>query len=185
MKNTLVLNAQSGNQESVATLLQQHQPLIRVLAQRVSPDPALQEDLHQAGIVGFMQALKRYDDSRGVKLTTYAVPWILGEMRAVLRNALQNRYVTDDLEAGYPLGTPVPSNAFIHRYIEHEYEIDFDSFTLHDAIRKLKYEEQIVVFLRFFREKTQKEVSTILGKSQPQISRVERCALNHLQQLLT
>ncbi len=43
------------------------------------------EDLYQAGILGVLEAYKRYDPSKGVKFTTYAYPYILGEMKKYVR----------------------------------------------------------------------------------------------------
>lgn len=43
------------------------------------------EDLFQAGCIGMIEAYKRFDSSRGSKFTTYAVPYILGEMRKFIR----------------------------------------------------------------------------------------------------
>ncbi|MDD2518880.1 MAG: sigma-70 family RNA polymerase sigma factor [Bacilli bacterium] len=39
------------------------------------------EDLFQVGCVGMINAYKNYDNSMGVKFTTYAYPYILGEMK--------------------------------------------------------------------------------------------------------
>ena len=38
------------------------------------------EDLFQVGVVGLINAYKRYDDSFNTKFSTYAYPYILGEM---------------------------------------------------------------------------------------------------------
>ena len=43
------------------------------------------EDLFQAGCLGLLQAAERFDQGRGVKFSTYAVPLILGEMRRLFR----------------------------------------------------------------------------------------------------
>lgn len=43
------------------------------------------EDLFQAGCIGMLEAYKRFDSSYGAKFTTYAVPYILGEMRKLVR----------------------------------------------------------------------------------------------------
>lgn len=70
---------------------ERYMPLLRMLAQRLTiayRDPLLREELVQAGYIGIMRAAKRYDPDKGVLFTTYAVPWILGEMRTALRNAL-------------------------------------------------------------------------------------------------
>lgn len=43
-------------------------------------------EIIQSGCVGLMEAARRFDESRGVRFSTYAVPYILGEMRAFIRH---------------------------------------------------------------------------------------------------
>ena len=43
------------------------------------------EDLYQAGCLGLINAYKRYNPSINCKFTTYAYPYILGEMRKLVR----------------------------------------------------------------------------------------------------
>ena len=42
------------------------------------------EDLFQAGCIGMIMAYKNYDASMNVKFTTYAYPYILGEMKKLV-----------------------------------------------------------------------------------------------------
>lgn len=44
------------------------------------------DDLYQAGCIGLIKAVDGFDDSRGLKLSTYAVPVILGEIRRLFRD---------------------------------------------------------------------------------------------------
>lgn len=43
------------------------------------------EDLYQAGCLGLINAYKKYDPNMNCKFTTYAYPYILGEMRRLVR----------------------------------------------------------------------------------------------------
>lgn len=43
------------------------------------------DDLYQAACVGLVQAADRFDESRGLQFSTYAVPVILGEVRRLFR----------------------------------------------------------------------------------------------------
>lgn len=43
------------------------------------------EDLYQAGCVGLLMAYQHFDESYGVKFSTYAYPYILGEMKKLVR----------------------------------------------------------------------------------------------------
>lgn len=44
------------------------------------------DDIFQAGCVGLVKAIEKFDESRGLKFSTYAVPVILGEMRRLFRD---------------------------------------------------------------------------------------------------
>lgn len=44
-----------------------------------------QEDLYQAGCLGLISAYKKYNPNMNCKFTTYAYPYILGEMRKLVR----------------------------------------------------------------------------------------------------
>lgn len=44
------------------------------------------DDLFQAGCVGLVKAAERFDPERGLQFSTYAVPVILGEIRALFRS---------------------------------------------------------------------------------------------------
>lgn len=43
------------------------------------------EDLYQAGCLGLVEAYKKYDPNMNCKFTTYAYPFIMGEMRKLVR----------------------------------------------------------------------------------------------------
>lgn len=44
------------------------------------------EDLYQIGAMGFIKSIKRFDTNFEVKLSTYAVPYILGEIKRYIRD---------------------------------------------------------------------------------------------------
>lgn len=60
----------------------------------------------------------------------------------------------------------------------------FDKLSLHDALSKLPERERLIVFLRFFRDKTQAEVADVLGISQVQVSRLEKRILQSIKDQL-
>ena len=43
------------------------------------------EDLYQVGIIGLIEAYQKYDSNYNVKFSTYAYPYILGEMKKLVR----------------------------------------------------------------------------------------------------
>lgn len=44
------------------------------------------EDLYQIGCIGFIKAIKRFDTSFDVKLSTYSVPYMIGEIKRFIRD---------------------------------------------------------------------------------------------------
>ncbi|MGE5529258.1 MAG: SigB/SigF/SigG family RNA polymerase sigma factor [Patescibacteria group bacterium] len=57
----------------------------------------------------------------------------------------------------------------------------FDRVTLHTVLGKLTKRQQLVVRLRFFQDRTQSDVASLLGVSQVQVSRLEKEALRRLR----
>ncbi|ARU63164.1 RNA polymerase sporulation sigma factor SigF [Tumebacillus avium] len=60
----------------------------------------------------------------------------------------------------------------------------FDKLALHDALSRLPERERLIVFMRFFRDKTQAEVAEVLGISQVQVSRLEKKILQIIRDQL-
>jgi RNA polymerase sigma-B factor len=67
-------------------LIEQHLPLVRALARRYAHSGEPLDDLVQAGAIGLINAVDRFDPARGGSLEAYAVPSILGEIRRHLRD---------------------------------------------------------------------------------------------------
>ncbi|MBP1949508.1 RNA polymerase sporulation sigma factor SigF [Virgibacillus litoralis] len=57
----------------------------------------------------------------------------------------------------------------------------FDKLTLQEAIRGLNERERLIVYLRYYKDKTQSEVAERLGISQVQVSRLEKKILREMK----
>ena len=68
--------------------------------------------------------------------------------------------------------------------IENNEEKIIDKILISDLMEHLKIRDREIIELRYFKEKTQTEVASILGISQVQVSRIERRALKELRQEL-
>ena len=66
-------------------LVEQNLGLVHACAKRFVGKGIDYDDLYSAGTVGLIKAVDRYDPSTGNKLSTYAVPVILGEIRLLFR----------------------------------------------------------------------------------------------------
>src|SRR6266702_1760039 len=67
-------------------LITMHLPLVRFLARRYANRGEPMDDLVQAGCIGLVKAVDRFDANRGLEFSTYAAPTILGEIRRHLRD---------------------------------------------------------------------------------------------------
>ena len=81
-----ILEAQNGNSEIMAKLIQDNNGLIWSIVKRFKDRGYELDDLYQIGSIGFIKAIKRFDTSFDVKLSTYAVPYILGELKRFIRD---------------------------------------------------------------------------------------------------
>ena len=81
-----IIDAQNGNQEIMAKLVEENNGLIWSIVKRFQGRGYELEDLYQIGSIGFIKSIKRFDTSFDVKLSTYAVPYILGEIKRFIRD---------------------------------------------------------------------------------------------------
>ena len=75
-----------GDLQARERLIEQYLPLVRSLARRYSYRGETLEDLVQVGCIGLIKAIDRFDMDRGVELTTYATPNIIGEIKRHFRD---------------------------------------------------------------------------------------------------
>ena len=75
-----------GDLQAREQLIEQYMSLVRSLARRYSYRGEQLEDLVQIGAIGLIKAIDRFDLDRGVELTTYATPNIIGEIKRHFRD---------------------------------------------------------------------------------------------------
>ena len=81
-----ILKAQSGNKEIMTKLVTENSNLIWSIVTRFKDRGYEIEHLYQIGCIGFIKSIKRFDTNYEVKLSTYAVPYILGEIKRFIRD---------------------------------------------------------------------------------------------------
>jgi RNA polymerase sigma-B factor len=77
---------EQGDLQAREQLIEQYMSLVRSLARRYSYRGEQLEDLVQIGAIGLIKAIDRFDLDRGVELTTYATPNIIGEIKRHFRD---------------------------------------------------------------------------------------------------
>jgi RNA polymerase sigma-B factor len=163
-----------------AELIEMHLPLVRALALRFARGGEPLDDLVQAGAVGLIRAVDRYEPGRGTSFEAYAVPTITGEIRRHLRDRcstvrIPRRAYEERVRMEFkPLEEDdgAPSDPIA--------ELD-DRLALAAALRALPLRERRVVLLAFYGERCQRRIAGELGMSQIHVSRLQRSALARLR----
>lgn len=78
--------AQAGSREAREELIAGNLRLVLSVIQRFGSRGEQADDLFQVGCIGLIKAIDNFDLSQNVRLSTYAVPMIIGEIRRYLRD---------------------------------------------------------------------------------------------------
>lgn len=78
--------AQNNNEEAMEMLIKNNSGLIWSIVRRFTGRGYETEDLYQIGCIGLIKAIKRFDINLDVQLSTYAVPYIMGEIKRFIRD---------------------------------------------------------------------------------------------------
>lgn len=81
-----ILRAQRGSEEAMSKIVQSNSGLIWSIVNRFTNRGHTKEDIYQIGCIGLIKAIKRFDTSFNVKITTYSVPYIIGEIKRFIRD---------------------------------------------------------------------------------------------------
>lgn len=78
--------AQENNEEAMELLIKNNSGLVWNIVKRFIGRGYEAEDLYQIGSMGLIKAIKRFDVNLEVQLSTYAVPYIMGEIKRFIRD---------------------------------------------------------------------------------------------------
>lgn len=234
----IIERAQNGSKEDMTKLIEDNSRLVWSIVRRFNGRGYDIEDLYQIGSIGLIKAIQRFDTSFEVRLSTYAVPYILGEIKRFIRDdgpikisrsikelnikiiELQKEYLnkygkeitleqlakelkTSKEDIAMALDSARPVNSIedsqyrdnktdktislidqLSSGKDEENEIT-NRITIKKLISELKDNEKEVIFLRYYKGKTQMQVAKILGITQVQVSRIERKVLDNMKRKLT
>lgn len=231
-------NAKNGNKDAMTKLIEDNNGLIWSIVRRFNGRGYDIEDLYQIGTIGFIKAIQRFDTSFEVRLSTYAVPYILGEIKRYIRDdgpikvsrsikelnvkilelqreflhkygrdisleeiskelkiskeeiamALDSARSVDSIEDAKYKDNKTDKTVSILEQIstgkDEETEIT-NRITIKNLINELNDKEKEIILLRYYKQKTQMQVSKILGITQVQVSRIERKVLDKMKKRLS
>ena len=233
----IIERAQNGSKEDMTKLIEDNNGLIWSIVRRFGGRGYDIEDLYQIGSIGFIKAIQRFDTRFEVRLSTYAVPYILGEIKRYIRDdgpikvsrsikelnvkilELQKEYFNkygrdisleeiskelkiskeeitmamdstrpvDSIESAKYKDNKTDKTVSILERIstgkDEQTEIT-NRITIKKLIGELDDKEKEIIMLRYYKQKTQMQVSKILGITQVQVSRIERKVLEKMKRKL-
>ena len=84
--NSLIRQAKEGDGNAKETLLNENSNLIKSIVKRYLNKGVEYDDLYQLAGMGLLKAINGFDESFGVRFSTYAVPMISGEIKRFMRD---------------------------------------------------------------------------------------------------
>jgi RNA polymerase sporulation-specific sigma factor len=78
--------AKSGQEKAKEILLAENTSLLKSIVKRYLNKGVEYDDLMQLASIGFLKAIQGFDEAFGVRLSTYAVPMIAGEIKRFMRD---------------------------------------------------------------------------------------------------
>lgn len=217
--------AKEGNQDAKEQVIKDNLGLVWAVARRFNGRGYELEDLYQIGCLGLIKCIDNFDLSYDVKLSTYAVPMITGEIKRFIRDdglikvsrslkEIAYKVCKTREEIIYKTGlepkieeiadilmiepeeivASLEANVSIESLHKVIYQGDGNEICLEEKIaddkneneelmnhlvvetlmKTLSEEEQQFIRYRYFENKTQCEISKLIGISQVQVSRLEK-----------
>ena len=86
IKTEEIIKAQNNDEEAMARIIENNSGLLWSIVKRFLGRGYDAEELYQIGCIGFIKSIKRFDTSLDLRISTFAVPYIMGEIKRFLRD---------------------------------------------------------------------------------------------------
>ena len=186
----VIAELKEGKQSAKNTLIERNLRLVIYIARKFDNTGADVEDLISVGTIGLIKAVNSFDPEKNIKLATYASRSIENEILMYLRRLVRLRC---EVSLDEPLNIDWEGNELLMSdilgtepdLVSKNIESSVEKQLLWNAIGKLGGREKEIMQMRFGlcgrQEKTQKEVTDLLGISQSYISRLEKKIISRLK----
>lgn len=91
IKTEEILKAQNNDKEAMSNIIEANSGLLWSIVKRFLGRGYDAEELYQIACIGFIKSIKRFDVSLNLRLSTYAVPYIMGEIKRFIRDDRTNK----------------------------------------------------------------------------------------------
>ena len=130
-----IRKAKNGDETAKSVILQSNTPLIKSIIRRFMNKGVESEDLFQIACIGFLKSIKNFDESFGVKFSTYTVPMIIGEIK---------RYIRDNGAVKVSRSLKILANK-INKYVDEYQSQNSDPPSIENIANKFSISDEEVV----------------------------------------
>ncbi len=99
----LFVKLKNGDLDAKEKLINGNLKLVLSILKSFSNKNVNLDDLFQVGVIGLIKAIDNFDVSYGLKLSTYAVPLIIGEIKRYLRDNMAIRVSRSTKDSAYQI----------------------------------------------------------------------------------
>ena len=179
-----------GNEKSRDDLIEHNLRLVVYIAKKFENTGIDIEDLISVGTIGLIKAVNSFDNSRNIKLATFASRCIENEILMFLRKMVK---VKNEVSIDEPLNVDGEGNQLLlcdilgteTDTVFNEIEKQVEKDILLETFEKLTDREKDIISMRFGlfgkEEMTQKDIADLMGISQSYISRLEKKVVKKLK----
>ena len=183
-----------GDEEARNILIERNLRLVAHISKKYSTTNIDQDDLISIGSIGLIKAINSFDDTKNIKLATYAARCIDNEILMFMRTSKKTKA---EVFLNESIGKDKDDNEItLMDVIEKEEVCVDDEIDLKLKIKELynkmkevlKDREINILKLRFglngIKPRTQNEIASMLGISRSYVSRIETKAINKLSEVI-
>lgn len=160
--------------------VEEHLGLARKVAfeyYRRSQEKYTYDELESTAYMGLIKAVNNFDESKGFKFSTYAIPTIKGEVQRMFREDkwyFVRRGVPQEMLSVNFVIDPA-NNIEMQDILEDQEDVEensINSVLVSELFKLLTKREKQVMYLYYYMDLSQSEISKNTGISQPHVSRI-------------
>ncbi len=188
-ESALLIRLEKGDEEARNILIERNLRLVAHIVKKFDSTGEDIDDLISIGTIGLIKGIGTFKRNRNTRLATYAARCIENEILMHLRSIKKNK---NDLSIYDPIGTDKEGNEITlidildtgNEVVSDQVETLLEEEKLRERLNQLSKREKKVIELRYGLNdginKTQREISKMLGISRSYVSRIEKKALRKL-----
>lgn len=189
-----LIKMSKGDEEAKNILIERNLRLVAHVSKKYSTTNIDQDDLISIGTIGLIKAINSFDNSKNIRLATYAARCIENEILMFIRS---NKKTKAEVFLNESIGKDKDDNEITlidviekdEMCVDDEIDLKLKIKELYSKMKEiLKGREKTILELRFglggFKPKTQHEIAEMLGISRSYVSRIETKAIHKLSEVI-